>query len=201
MQIENIFPVPIAYVDVPTRTVENTLALAHKYINDNNWHNKRTYGNTITSYHDDSKRNYIGTVNDNDLGEFLNINAREYIQYCGFNPDTNIRIESWLNLNPPDTHHSLHEHYGCFMGGVLWLTVPEHSGDFAVHDPLGVRVQNTTQYSFAKTEPGPYNTDVYSIYPVEGKMLMFPSWLPHQVRPNQSDQDRISIAFNIWMEQ
>jgi uncharacterized protein (TIGR02466 family) len=33
--------------------------------------------------------------------------------------------------------------------------------------------------------------------PEEGRMYIFPSWLEHGVESNESDQDRISIAFNV----
>ena len=32
--------------------------------------------------------------------------------------------------------------------------------------------------------------------PQEGEMMIFPAWLRHAVTPNESTQDRISIAFN-----
>jgi uncharacterized protein (TIGR02466 family) len=33
--------------------------------------------------------------------------------------------------------------------------------------------------------------------PLEGRMLIFPSYLAHQVEPNESDEDRISVSFNL----
>lgn len=198
MQIDNLFSLPLATISLPDDILANSLSIAEKYIQDNDWRNKRHYGGTVTSYHDDSKRNYIGYV-DMELGQFINESFREYLHLQGFDPNADLRIESWLNLNPPDTHHSTHEHYGCFMGGVTWLKVPKDSGDFALHDPVGPRVQNTVQYTFAKKEITRYNTEIYTVYPEPGKMIMFPSWAPHQVLPNKSNDNRISIAFNAWM--
>ena len=37
----------------------------------------------------------------------------------------------------------------------------------------------------------------YFFYPKEGKILIFPSSLSHQVEENKSDEDRISYSFNI----
>ena len=36
----------------------------------------------------------------------------------------------------------------------------------------------------------------WGIPPEENKILLFPSWLPHYVDDNLSDEDRISISFN-----
>ena len=34
----------------------------------------------------------------------------------------------------------------------------------------------------------------------EGDLLIFPADLPHQVLPNESDEDRIVISFNLWIQ-
>lgn len=199
MQIENIFPVPLAFIDVPKEIVDNSLSIAQTYIESKKWRKQRHFGRTITNYFSDKTRNYAGHF-DQPLGNYLNSVCREYMFKIGFKPDANLRIETWLNLNLPDTHHPRHEHFGCFMGGVLWLSVPEKSGDFNIFDPVGVRSQNTTQYLFARDNNNTlYNTALYTIIPKAGKMIMFPSWLQHQVEANESNEDRISIAFNIWM--
>jgi len=198
MQIENVFPVPLAFIDVPQNVVDNSLSIAKAFMEENNWYNLRHYGQTITTYHKDIQRNYLGNY-DNLLGEYVSEEFREYLEIQGFNPLSDLRIESWLNLNPPDTHHSTHQHFGCFMGGVFWLDAPENSGNFVVHDPVGIRTQNVTQYTFANKKTTMYNNEIYSVRPMSGQMLMFPSWLPHQVKSNESSENRISIAFNVWM--
>ncbi len=35
------------------------------------------------------------------------------------------------------------------------------------------------------------------VQPKAGRLVMFPSWLLHQVRPYRGDAARISIAFNL----
>ena len=198
MQIENLFPVPMASIDVPKEIIDNSLSIAQIYIKSKNWKKERHFGRTITSYFSDKTRNYAGHF-DQTLSNYLNSTCRQYMLEIGFNPNIDLRIETWLNLNLPDTHHSRHEHFGCFMSGVLWLSTPEKSGNFNIFDPVGVRTQNTTQYTFARTNNTLYNTSLYTIVPQSGKMIMFPGWLQHQVESNESNEDRISIAFNIWM--
>jgi uncharacterized protein (TIGR02466 family) len=200
MQIENIFPIPLAFFDVPKEIIDSSVSIANTYIDSKKWREQPHYGTTITNYHSDSTRNYIGHF-DNTLGEYLNNVCRMYLEYTGFNPTSNMRIESWLNLNLPNTHHSRHEHFGCFMSGVLWLAAGLDSGNFNIHDPIGVRAQNVTQYRFAKSKTTSYNKDIFAIVPQPGKLILFPSWLQHQVESNKGNDDRISIAFNIWMAQ
>lgn len=199
MQIENIFPVPLATFELPQDILDNSLSKSKIYMDSKKWKEQRHYGRTITSYFEDTTRNYLGNF-DHKLGNLVNLRCREYLEYIGYNPNADLMIESWLNLNPPDTHHSRHEHFGCFMGGVIWLSAVDDSGNFVIHDPVGVRAQNASQYRFAKTKNTTYSNDIYFVYPKPGTMIMFPSWLQHQVESNKTNEDRISIAFNVWMK-
>ena len=40
----------------------------------------------------------------------------------------------------------------------------------------------------------------YWFPPIEGRMLIFPSHLQHEVKKNLSNEDRISASFNIKLE-
>ena len=48
-----------------------------------------------------------------------------------------------------------------------------------------------------KSNTNPLNSCVWEIEPVENRLLIFPSWLEHQVLPNITQKDRISLSFNI----
>jgi hypothetical protein len=41
------------------------------------------------------------------------------------------------------------------------------------------------------------NPQAYTVTPIEGQMLIFPSTMPHWVLPNDENDERISIAFNV----
>jgi|DEB0MinimDraft_10_1074344.scaffolds.fasta_scaffold41818_2 uncharacterized protein (TIGR02466 family) len=198
MQVENIFPTPILKFDLPGSLIEKSLDLAEKFVGKNKWYEKNHLGSTITTYHEDIERNYCGN-NDSDLSEHVIEMIRKYLHGIGFDPNSSIRLESWLNLNKPATHHSVHEHYGSFVSAVVWLKTSKDSGNFVFHEPLGVKAQNFTQYLFAKKEENMYNYPLYSLNPKSGNGIIFPSWMPHQVQPNKSNQDRYSVAFNAWM--
>ena len=43
-----------------------------------------------------------------------------------------------------------------------------------------------------------YNSELWWWLPSEeGRLYIFPSWIKHLVEPNMSDEERISISFNI----
>lgn len=199
MQVENIFPTPILKFNLSEAVVSKSLNIAREYAEKNNWLEKNSYGSTITTYHEDIERNYCGN-HDSDLAENVLEFVRRYLDGIGFNPNSNLRLESWLNLNLQNTHHSVHEHYGSFISAVVWLQTDKDSGNFVFHEPIGVKAQNFTQYLFAKNQDNMYNFPLYSINPKSGNGIIFPSWMPHQVQPNKSNQHRYSVAFNAWIE-
>jgi uncharacterized protein (TIGR02466 family) len=43
-----------------------------------------------------------------------------------------------------------------------------------------------------------FSSATYTINPVEGKLIIFPAWLEHEVLPTNTDEERISISFNSY---
>ena len=43
----------------------------------------------------------------------------------------------------------------------------------------------------------PHTSSTWSYPPQEGRLILFPAWLSHGVRENETDEDRISISFNL----
>lgn len=97
-------------------------------------------------------------------------------------------VDCWFNVNPPGTYNSLHIHPGSILSGVFWVSCPENCGRFIIKHP-------NEMLNFYL---GP---DKCSIDPQEGLLVLFPSYLPHLVEPNQGSEDRISISFNLYIKQ
>jgi len=118
-------------------------------------------------------------------------------QNCPYREDkplSNIMVYSWCNINPKGASNSRHLHAdsNIFLSGVYYVKVPKYSGQIRFWDPRGplVHVQKDHEY---------FNDgmDFHFIDPEPGLLIYFPSWLEHDVTVNDSDEDRISIAFNI----
>jgi len=101
-----------------------------------------------------------------------------------FEKNPNIRIQSiWVNISPKGAYNSAHVHTSDVhnfenISGVLYLQTPINSGNFIGYNPLHPSIQGI------------------HITPKPGQLLLFSQYLLHSVEPNQSDEDRISIAFN-----
>ena len=100
----------------------------------------------------------------------------------------------WANINYPGNYNRPHLHHNALFSGVYWVKVPPQSGNFMVYDPrTGVQVTMPNRKKGAL--PSELWREVH-YEPVAGRCLMFPAWLWHEVKPNESNDIRISVSFN-----
>ena len=103
--------------------------------------------------------------------------------------------EMWVNVLQTGGHQSVHNHANSFISGVIYLTPTHASANTVFMKGLGA-----SQFVFNNANPnaqmGPFNADKW-IAPAAspGDMVLFPSYLLHEVPVNQGGQ-RISLAFN-----
>ena len=108
--------------------------------------------------------------------------------------DKNIRIsEMWAIINKKDDFNVIHTHPNCFLSAAYYVKASKNCGKFEVEHPNSAK-----KYAFPEIEKrNEFNLEVASIDIEEGDLLLFPSYLPHKVSQNNSDQDRIVISFNV----
>ena len=84
-------------------------------------------------------------------------------------------ISSFTNFNEIHTHTHINHH----LSGILYLKTPPQGGDLLFLNPLQI-------------------DNVYNYSPQEKDLVIFHGVIPHYVEPNLSQEDRISIAFNLF---
>ena len=100
----------------------------------------------------------------------------------------------WANINYPGGFNRPHLHPNALFSGVYWIKAPEKSGSLMLYEPRpGV---HTTMPNRKKGKLPPQLWREIHYTPKAGMMVMFPAWLWHEVRPNQSNDIRISVSFN-----
>lgn len=109
------------------------------------------------------------------------------------------KVEGWVNVNPKHGFNTPHDHPGYTWSGVYYVSVPEKkdanskSGAIELLDPRA----NTTSMALDIARSSTYFSPKRTLTPKNGMILIFPSYLRHWVYPNEEDEDRISIAFNL----
>ena len=109
----------------------------------------------------------------------------------------NIKVNAWININKPGDFNIKHNHPGVDLAGVLWIKAPKDSGNIIFDNPTGFESFNeiNSYVPDFKEEFNFYHS--YQFNPIEGIILVFPSHLSHRVQQNKSNEDRISVSFNI----
>ncbi len=99
----------------------------------------------------------------------------------------------WVNINGPASYHGLHLHPLSVVSGTIYIQVPSKSGSLKFEDPrMAAFMGSPTVLENAGLE----NQRFLTIEPKEGEIVLFESWLRHEVTQNHSQKDRISASFN-----
>jgi len=107
----------------------------------------------------------------------------------------------WANVNRSGHANEFHSHPGSYWSGVYYVddggiaADPSLGGELEFLDPRGaVSLMNAPHLRMAgHLSAGSTERRV----PQAGRLVMFPSWIFHQVRPYHGAAERISIAFNL----
>ncbi|HND85699.1 MAG TPA: TIGR02466 family protein [Pseudobdellovibrionaceae bacterium] len=99
----------------------------------------------------------------------------------------------WVNIMPPGALHSMHIHPLSVVSGTYYLQVPPKASSIKFEDP---RLQAFMACPPRKRGASRKNQAFVSVAPKVGDVVLFESWMRHEVPPNQSEKPRISISFN-----
>lgn len=197
MKIDNVFPIPIARFIIDDSIINNTTELVNKYVADSDITNPPAPGEILTTFYKD--KNFLGKIGDTALLNYINRVSRQYLELLGFDYKCFIEITSWLQFNQPNSYFVRHDHYAALVSGCVYLQLPENCGDIMFHSPLETRRMSNTFFQRMQKEQNDYNFNHVKYSPKVGELILFESWLQHTVEQNMSNENRISIGFNIWV--
>ena len=100
----------------------------------------------------------------------------------------------WANINYPGNANRPHLHPNSLFSGVYWVKAPEKSGNLMLYEPRPGAQCTMPNRKEGKLPPELWREVHYK--PKAGTVVMFPAWLWHEVKPNESNDIRISVSFN-----
>ena len=122
-----------------------------------------------------------------DLAKLLVRHAAKFAEECGFDLNRKLRLDSlWVNLLKAGGQHGGHIHPHSIISGTFYVEVPAGSGDIRFEDPRLplMMAAPPREAAFVTVEPRP------------GLLLLWESWLRHEILPGRGRGDRLSISFN-----
>lgn len=99
----------------------------------------------------------------------------------------------WVNVLPGGGSHSSHLHTNAVLSGTYYVTAPEGAAAIAFEDPRHPLMMAAPP----RTAKAPREMQTYvTLLPSPGTLLIWESWLRHEVPLNRSADPRISVSFN-----
>ncbi len=99
----------------------------------------------------------------------------------------------WINILPPGGTHASHIHPHSVISGTTYVAMPAGASALKIEDPRSARMMAAPpRRRDARRE---LQSFIY-LRPEVGELLLWESWLRHEVPPNSAEDARISVSFN-----
>ena len=130
-----------------------------------------------------------------DLIEVLNGHVATFAEDLEFDLDgRELKLEDlWINILPEGGMHASHIHPHSVISGTTYVAMPDGASALKLEDPRSARMMAApVRRKEARRELQPF---IY-MKPNVGDVLLWESWLRHEVPMNMAEDDRISVSFN-----
>ncbi len=109
-----------------------------------------------------------------------------------------IKLDSlWINILPPGGTHASHIHPHSVISGTTYVSMPDGASALKLEDPRSGRMMAApARKSDARRDMQGF---IY-VAPKVGDVLLWESWLRHEVPLNMADEERVSVSFNYGWE-
>jgi uncharacterized protein (TIGR02466 family) len=130
-----------------------------------------------------------------DLQKALDKHVAAFVEDLGFDlQGRKLKCDSfWINILPEGGSHGSHIHPHAVISGTTYVSMPEGTSALKLEDPRHAMMMHAPlRLKAADQSLQPF---VY-VKPAVGEVLLWESWLRHEVPMNMSEEERISVSFN-----
>ena len=99
----------------------------------------------------------------------------------------------WINILPEGGSHASHIHPHSVISGTTYVAMPDGTSALKLEDPRLPMMMTAPLRD--KKAPQELRSFIY-IKPAVGEVLLWESWLRHEVPMNMAEEERVSISFN-----
>ena len=144
-----------------------------------------------------STNSYIFETKLKKIKEFCEHHIKKYVEIV-VSPSQEVEFyitESWLNVTKPGEFHHSHSHPNSIISGVFYVnTIIDDKINFT---DFNYKIKQSLLFDIK--EFNLWNSRVWWIPVNNNQLILFPSWLEHEVVDQTGDKDRISISFNTFV--
>ena len=130
-----------------------------------------------------------------DLEKVLDKHVAAFVKDLGFDlGDKKLKCGSfWINILPEGGTHASHIHPHSVISGTTYVSMPKGTSALKLEDPRLPMMMHAPLRT--KKAPQELQSFVY-VKPKVGDVLLWESWLRHEVPMNMAEEERISVSFN-----
>jgi uncharacterized protein (TIGR02466 family) len=130
-----------------------------------------------------------------DLQTRIDRHVKDYTDALDYDLDGRelLMTDCWVNMMPTQTVHSLHLHPNSTISGTYYVKTPKGCSSIKFEDP---RLDRMMAAPPRKSDCRRENRQFIEFPAEAGKLILFESWLRHEVGANPSRGERVSISFN-----
>lgn len=122
--------------------------------------------------------------------------GNQYLNSIGYKPPYPLDSKIFFSEMEKGSHHMPHIHDNSLLSGVIYLEVPKDSSPIIFYDPRTVKYFN----NLIEVPNNPLNQTKMYFIPKTNDILIWESWIRHEVPPNNSE-GRKTLVFNIGFKQ
>ena len=130
-----------------------------------------------------------------DLVKVLDAHVAAFAEDLEFNLDDRKLVleDIWINILPEGGMHASHIHPHSVISGTTYVSMPAGASALKLEDPRSGRMMaSPARLKDARRELQPF---IY-MKPNVGDVLLWESWLRHEVPMNMAEDERVSVSFN-----
>ena len=202
MDEQVLYNLNISYFQNQT-LAQQLLPLARKFLSNpstltNDWNYKNTYSGGV------------GLANEAELQFFVNYILTESYNYLNKHQlKLKPTVELWVSLFASEMfigdEHSAHTHPGALLSGIIYLEIPPGSAKLEFKSP---RTSNPSWLNYLEESSYSREGSIFTVTPdhtivvnpTPGLFLLWESWALHRVPKNQSIDGRVTMVFNVGVQ-
>ena len=184
--IESLFPTPIYYSFLDN--IEDVQKEVLNCVNNLEFEMNDRWGKTHYLSDPSFKTNLVDQYNLKIFKKNLNIHLTRYCNEIGLLCKPYKVTSSWMSLFKKDNYGHIHHHGDVDISGVYYVKTNQEDGKIFFLCPTPCMESSFLYQDLASR---------WSHKPMVGKILLFPGWLSHGIETNKTDNERMSLSFNI----
>jgi uncharacterized protein (TIGR02466 family) len=201
LPVHSLFPTRIYAASLPRsraddlnrRLLRECLQLRDDDLAGQRW-SKRNYPGGFTSYASAHRMHEVSPTFAR-MARLLDTHVRRFVEELQFDLGGKqlVMTDCWVNLMPRGVTHGLHLHPLSVLSGTYYVRVPKGAPGLKFEDPRLDRYMGAPP----RRVDADLRNRAWVVMPAApGSLLLFESWLRHEVVANPVASERVSISFN-----